>query len=319
MEALTLIDGKLAYTTAAATPEPSPDEVRVRVIQAGICETDLQLVRGYMGFTGILGHEFVGIAESGRFANQRVVGEINCSCLSCEFCRAGMSNHCPHRSVLGILRRNGAFAEYLVIPERNLHRVPDSVETEEAVFTEPLAAAFRIPEQIALDQSQSAIILGDGRLGNLCAQVLRPRVGRLIVVGKHDHKLERLRQMGIDTVRLDEADANRGADLVVDCTGRSSGLETALKLVRPLGTVVMKTTVAAEHRVPLAPIVIDEIKLLGSRCGPFAPALDALAKREIDVRPLVSKRFPLSRGLEAFDQAQRPDTLKVLLNPDSDR
>lgn len=296
-------------------PSPRPGEVRVRVLKAGLCETDLQLVRGYMGFQGVLGHEFVGVAESGALSGQRVVGEINCACGRCDFCQRGLQTHCPHRSVLGILNHDGAFAEYVCVPEQNLHLVPENVTNEQAVFTEPLAAAFQIPEQVRLHSDQRVIVLGDGRLGNLCAQVILQSGCRLTVVGKHDAKLSLLTGLGIDAARLDEVDFRREADIVVDCTGSPSGFDTALKLLKPRGTLVLKTTVAGTQTLSLAPLVIDEITVVGSRCGPFTPALAALRDQRIHVEPLVEATYALADAVAAFERATTRPTLKLLLEP----
>jgi threonine dehydrogenase-like Zn-dependent dehydrogenase len=280
---------------------------------AGVCETDLQLAKGYMGFQGVLGHEFVGVAESGRFAGQRVVGEINCSCHECELCRRGLANHCPNRSVIGILDHDGAFADRVFVPEVNLHAVPDHVSDEEAVFVEPLAAAFQIPAQLDLQKFRKAIVLGDGRLGNLCVQVIHRSGCPVTVVGKHAWKLELLRQAGLSTWLLSDLRPDRSCDLVVDCTGSPSGLATALQVIQPRGTLVLKTTTAAEHGPNLAAVVIDEITVLGSRCGPFGRAIEALAHREIDVRPLITGRFPLEKAEAAIAAAASGEHLKVLL------
>jgi threonine dehydrogenase-like Zn-dependent dehydrogenase len=300
-------------------PEPTlqSDEVLVRPRLAGICETDLQLMQGYMGFSGVLGHEFVGEALTGAWAGQRVVGEINCHCRACEFCRRGLGNHCPHRTVVGILDHDGVFAERVAIPQSNLHRVPDSVPDEIAVFAEPLAAAFQIPARIPLTGDEAVIVLGDGRLGNLCAQVLKAQGCRsLLVVGKHAEKLAVLRELGIQAIALSQVEQKRQADLVVDCTGSPSGLPLALELVRPRGTIVMKTTVAADHRLSLASLVIDEISLVGSRCGPFEPALQALAEGTIQVEPLLYETiYSLDEAPRALLKAASPSVFKVLLRP----
>lgn len=309
-----VFDGQLTYRPDRPAPAPLDGEVMVRVVRAGICETDLQLMKGYMGFRGILGHEFVGVAESGPLAGRRVVGEINCACERCEMCRAGLGTHCSYRTVLGILNHDGAFADVISVPQRNLHAVPDSLPTDIAVFTEPVAAAFQIPAQVAVRSSDRVIVLGDGRLGNLCAQVLAARSDHVLVVGKHDEKLSLLKARGIATALVSDALDARSADIVVDCTGSSSGLPSALKLVRPRGTIVLKTTVAGEQTLAWAPFVIDEVTLVGSRCGPFDQALAALDAGTVDVRPLISERFELSRGVEAFERAAAPGVLKVLLD-----
>jgi threonine dehydrogenase-like Zn-dependent dehydrogenase len=298
-------------------PNPAADEVLVRVTRAGVCETDLQLMQGYMGFRGVLGHEFVGVAESGPFAGQRVVGEINCACWNCDTCRIGLPTHCPRRTVLGILNHDGAFADLIAVPQRNLHRVPDSIPNDIAVFTEPVAAAFQIPAQLEMSASDRVLILGDGRLGNLCAQVLASICDDLLVVGKHRGKLAILEGMGLRTAMLSDDLPARSADIVVDCTGSESGLPTALKLVRPRGTIVLKTTVAGTQTLAWAPFVIDEITLVGSRCGPFDRALHALEHGLIDVEPLIADRFNLSNGLMALERAQQKGVLKVLLEMDA--
>lgn len=293
---------------------PSPQHIPIRVLRAGICETDLQLVRGYMDFEGILGHEFVGVAESGRFAGQRVVGEINCPCRCCVTCQSGLVTHCPHRTVLGILNHDGAFTDRVHLPEANLHPIPDEITDEEAVFVEPLAAAWQIPEQLPVQLYQSVLVLGDGRLGNLCAQVLRARGCDVTLIGKHPWKLSIAAAMGIRTLLLDHVPRTRDADLVVDCTGSKTGLLTAWSLVKPRGVIVLKTTVADPHGPNLAPLVIDEITVVGSRCGPFAKAIESLQHRQIQVRPLISATYPMSSVLEAFAAASDGQHLKVLLD-----
>jgi threonine dehydrogenase-like Zn-dependent dehydrogenase len=306
-----VFDNELTFTRTHPKPEPTAGETLVRVLTAGVCETDLQLVRGYMGFTGVLGHEFVGVAESGPLAGRRVVGEINCSCGQCRLCRRGLPTHCANRTVLGILRHDGAFADYISVPPQNLHAVPDSLPTDIAVFTEPVAAAFQVLVQVHVRRGDRIIVLGDGRLGNLCAQVLARAADDLLVIGKHSAKLALLQELGIETVLLADAPHDRGADIVVDCTGSDTGLPTALQLVRPRGTIVLKTTVAGTQTLAWAPFVIDEITLVGSRCGPFDRALHALARGEVQVSRLIEERLPLERGVEAMELAKQ--RLKVLL------
>jgi threonine dehydrogenase-like Zn-dependent dehydrogenase len=313
MRAIVLDDRAVHLQTDRPDPVPAPGEVLVRVLCAGICDTDLQLVRGYKGFRGVLGHEFVGVPLSGTHAGQRVVGEINCSCHACGTCLSGSPGHCPHRTVVGILGHDGAFADLIAIPERNLHLVPESLGTEAAVFTEPVAAAFEIPTQLKLRREDHIVVLGDGRLGNLCAQVLSGISDHVLVVGKHARKLAVLNALGIETSLLADRPADRFADVVVDCTGSETGLPTALELVRPRGTVVLKTTLAGAQTLACAPIVVDEVTVVGSRCGPFEPALDALAGGLIDVEPLISDRFTLTDGLRALERAAEPGVLKVML------
>ncbi len=307
-----VFDHTLQFRTDAVLRPPGSNEVIVDVIKAGICETDLQLCKGYMRFSGTLGHEFVGIARSGRFAGQRVVGEINCACHACEMCHRQLSRHCPNRTVIGIVAHDGAFADSVIVPDLNLHVVPDHVRDAEAVFVEPIAAACRIAEQIRLAGGEVVTVLGDGRLGNLCAQVLRCQGCQVRVVGKHDFKLRILERLDIPTSKLEDLQPRRDSDIVVDCTGSPTGLTMALQLVRPCGTIVLKTTVAADQMLHMAPFVIDEITLLGSRCGPFTEALELLSRQAISVEPLLSATYPLEAAKTAFEHAVRKDALKVL-------
>jgi threonine dehydrogenase-like Zn-dependent dehydrogenase len=315
MRAVRLSPGLVQFVTDAPVPQPPEGEVLVRVLQAGICETDLQLTRGYMGFRGTLGHEFVGIAESGKYAGRRVVGEINCPCGTCEYCDEGLGNHCPNRTVLGIDGRDGAFADFLCLPERNLHPVPDDLPTELAVFTEPVAAALRLTTQFTDWQDRDVIVLGGGRLGNLCAQALADSGAKLRVVGKHPTKLTLLQDEGIETVLLADVEHDRRiADVVIDCTGSDSGFPQAKQFVRPQGTILLKTTVSGEQTLSLASLVIDEVTVIGSRCGPFPEALEALRDGRVNVRPLISATRPIEEARHALDQARHPDVLKVLLD-----
>jgi threonine dehydrogenase-like Zn-dependent dehydrogenase len=314
MRALILEQGGVVLRCDAPEPVLRNGEVAVRVLRAGICETDLQLMRGYADFRGVLGHEFVGIAQDGPFEGLRVVGEINCSCWECDACLSGRASHCPHRSVIGIRNHDGAFADFVAVPQRNLHVVPDPVATDAAVFTEPVAAAFQIPAQLHIRRQDRVVVLGDGRLGNLCAQVLAGVTNHVLVVGKHPEKLEVLRSLGIETALLSEVSSGPMADMVVDCTGSDTGLPTALKLVRPRGTIVLKTTIAGSQTVALAPLVVDEVTVVGSRCGPFDQALLALESGQISVLPLISSRFTLSRGLDALNEASTRPVLKILLD-----
>lgn len=313
MRAVVLDQSGVRFDSCYPDPQPRADEILVRVTYAGICETDLQLMRGYMGFRGVLGHEFVGVAQSGRFAGQRVVGEINCSCRQCPTCHAGLGTHCPHRSVVGILNHDGAFADVVAIPEANLHPVPESLDDQLAVFAEPVAAAFQIPAQIPLKRGTRAIVLGDGRLGTLCAQVLKLHECDTLLIGKHAEKLSRMRELKIDASLLSDLKPDRSADLVVDCTGSATGLPTALRWVRPRGTVVLKTTVAGEQTLALAPIVIDEISVVGSRCGPFAPALQALSRGDVHVAPLIDRIVPLESAPIALAESSTRKDFKVLI------
>ncbi len=263
-------DGTSAHLrTNLREPAPKPGEVVLQVRAVGICDTDQQLASGYMNYQGILGHEFVGIRKNG----ERVTSEINFSCHNCPTCLSGHPNHCPNRTVLGILNHDGAMAERVAVPERNLHRVPDEISDVEAVFIEPLAAAFRITEQVAIESGQEVAVIGDGKLGILCAWVLRDAGARVTLVGKHPEKLK-LAGEGIEGRLLKEVEGETNRfGLIVESTGSASGLPTALGLVRPMGTIVLKTTIAEPHCLNLAPIVVDEVRIIGSRCGPFPKAI----------------------------------------------
>ena len=314
MRAICLEEKSIQYVDDHQPPIVSENEVIVDVIVAGICETDLQLAQGYMGFSGILGHEFVGIATSGAYEGARVVGEINCNCRKCPRCESGMGNHCEYRTVVGINRHDGAFADQVAIPQTSLHLIPDSVSDDQAVLIEPLAAALEIGQQMDLSAVNNAIVLGDGRLANLSAQVISQHVPHLKVVGKHDLKLNRFRRLGIETIQLEQLVCEKVFDLVVDCTGSISGLPIALQLVKPRGTVVMKTTVATDHQLSLAPIVIDEINVLGSRCGPFGLAIQMLEADRFDLSGLITHRFPLEAADQAFQTAVDPTAFKVVFD-----
>ena len=294
-------------------PQPPPNEALIRVVRAGICNTDLELVRGYYPYRGVLGHEFVGIVESeGEWHRRRVCGEINAACGECAQCRAGRNTHCDRRTVLGIVNRDGAFAEYLTLPFENLHAVPDSVPDDEAVFTEPLAAALEITQQIQIRPTDEVVVLGDGKLGLLCAQVLALTGCHLLALGRHPKKLALLAARGIRTALVTEAPDMR-ADVVVECTGSVGGFDLARKFLHPRGMLVLKSTYAGSASVDLSRVVVDEITVVGSRCGPFAPALDLLGRKLVDVRSLIHARYPLREGLAAMECAQQPGVLKVVL------
>lgn len=297
-------------------PAPPGGEAFIRVRQAGICNTDLELVKDYMSFSGVLGHEFVGVVEraEGRadLLGRRVAGEINAACGQCDTCRAGRPTHCPQRTTLGIDRRDGAFADYLALPFENLHPLPDAVSDDQAVFVEPLAAACEIVQQIHIRPTDTAIVVGDGKLGLLCAQVLQLTGCRLTALGRHADKLEILARRGI-RVAASPDEVDRGADVVVEATGTPQGFATARQLVRPRGTIVLKSTYHGALNVNLTMVVVDEVQLIGSRCGPFAPAIRLLEQRLVDVDSLIQARYPLDRGLAAFERAATKGTLKVLL------
>jgi threonine dehydrogenase-like Zn-dependent dehydrogenase len=306
----------LKYVDDYQDPVPLKGEALIRITHAGICNTDLEITKGYMGFQGIPGHEFVGIVEkceSKRLVGRRVVGEININCGSCPECLNNLGNHCPDRSVLGILNKDGVFAEYATLPVNNLHTLPDEVSDEEAVFVEPLAAAFEILDQVSINASHKVCVLGDGKMGNLVGQVLSKTGCDLLIFGHHREKLSILDEMDIKTTRREQL-SNARFDIVVDCTGSRTGIETALDIVKPRGTVVLKTTVANKRNVDLNKIVVNEITLIGSRCGPFPAAIKAIKARSVDLSPLITRTFPLEDGVRAFQFAAGKDSLKVVID-----
>ncbi|HEX6436712.1 MAG TPA: alcohol dehydrogenase catalytic domain-containing protein [Candidatus Binatia bacterium] len=310
-------DGR-EVTLDSSYPPPVPDQETaiVKVHLAGICSTDLQIFKGYLNFRGVPGHEFVGSVQHGpeKWLGKRVVGEINFGCGHCECCARDLTRHCPNRTVMGILNADGAFAEAVAVRLENLHLVPDSVNDEQAVFTEPLAAAFEILQQIQINTGDEILVLGDGKLGNLCAQVLRLTGAKLIALGKHQDKLELIRRTGVRTMLLNDWKP-RLFDVVVEATGSAAGLELAISAVRPRGTLVLKSTIAGAHQVSLAPVVINEINLIGSRCGVFPDALEALAASQVTVLPLIEQVYPLEQGIEAIQHAGRRGARKILLRP----
>jgi alcohol dehydrogenase len=316
-------------------PEPQllPGEAIIRPHLVGICNTDIELTRGYMGFHGVLGHEFVGTVvacEDPSWAGRRVVGEINAACGRCATCRRGDASHCPERTTLGIHGRDGAMAERFSLPIACLHAVPDSIPDEAAVFVEPLAAALEILQQTHIHPTDRVAVVGDGKLGLLCAQALRLPGCDVVVVGRHPERWELLHSMGIATVHASELTMNdeRGTmkgnaitssfiaqrssfDVVVDCTGHPSGLEISRRLVRPRGRLVLKSTFASDATLNISALIVDEIQLVGSRCGPFAPALRLLERGTIATEPLIAERFALRDGLDAFRAAN--GRLKIVL------
>jgi len=305
--------GKLELRRDYPEPSPAAGEALIRMLTAGICATDIEIVKGYMSFSGVLGHEFVGIVEQASdpaLKGRRVVGEINLPCGRCEFCLRGQAKHCPGRTVLGIKGKDGAFAEYLTLPCDKLHRLPDGVSDVEAVFVEPLAAALEVLEAAEEAGAEEALVFGDGKLGTLVAQVLSTRDGPLKVIGKHEQKLRILRERGID------ASSGRGDEksrFVADCTGNPRGFERALASVIPGGTLVTKTTCVGQPRLDLSRVVVDELKIVGSRCGDFERAIHFLEQNLVEVAPLVTSHSDLSDSLEAFRKAMQPESMKVLI------
>ncbi|OBQ37777.1 MAG: alcohol dehydrogenase [Anabaena sp. MDT14b] len=318
MKGLWLENNQLQLRTNIPIPEPLPGEALVRVLRAGICNTDLELIKGYYPYTGIIGHEFVGVVEQGskQLINQRVVGEINAACGDCRFCRRGQPTHCENRTVLGIVNRHGAFAEYLSLPVENLHLVPENVSTAAATFTEPIAAALEIQQQIQICKDDRVLVVGDGKLGQLIAQTLALTGCELLVVGRHKDKLVNLAAKGIKTGFADSV-TDRYFDISVDCTGNPEGFNIARRALRPRGILILKSTYAGNLSLDASALVVDEITLIGSRCGPFVPALELLATGKVDVQSLIDSHYPLSQGLAAFEKAKTKGVLKVLLEMSS--
>ena len=318
MDAL-LYDGALRLADDYPTPEPPPGEALIRTTVAGVCNTDVEITRGYMGFRGVLGHEFVGVVEHAddpAWVGRRVVGEINAACRACAACRRGDESHCPNRTTLGIDRRNGAMADYFTLPVSCLHEVPASVNDEAAVFVEPLAAALEIVQQSHIRPTDRVAVIGDGKLGAMIVQVLRLTGCELALVGRHPERWGLYQRQGVRCLHAADLPDDQ-FDVVVDCTGQPAGLATARRLTRPRGRLVLKSTFAAPSELNLSMLVVDEVQLVGSRCGPFAPALRLLERGLVETEPLISGRFPLRDGLAAFAAAQ--GRLKVLLTIGDDR
>lgn len=293
------------------------EESLVRVLLSGICNTDLEIARGYAGFNGTIGHEFVGVVEESaksELIGRRVVGEINAGCGHCELCRAGDSRHCPARTVLGIVGRDGAHAEFLQLPDVNLVPVSDNIPDEHAAFTEPLAAACGVLERVEITKDDRVAIIGDGKLGLLCAQVVALTCAQTLLIGKHDPKLRIAARRGIETSTPREAAKRRREfDVVVEASGAASGFNLALDLLRPRGNLVLKSTFHGTTEMDAARIVVDELSIVGSRCGRFASAIDLLSRNAIDVDSLISEEYPLARGVHAMKRARAKGVLKVLL------
>ncbi len=294
-------------------------EALVRVLHSGICNTDLEIIKGYANFSGTIGHEFVGIVEESKDApgliGKRVVGEINAGCGNCESCEKGDPRHCPTRTVLGIVGRDGAHAEYLKLPSRNLLQVPENVSSEQAVFTEPLAAAFGITEQVEILPETRVAIIGDGKLGILCALSLALKSRNVFLIGKHQEKLRLARNKNVETVLVEDAKKiGKSFDVAVEASGSESGFEAALDLLKPRGKLVLKSTFHGAARWSAWRVVVDEITIVGSRCGRFAPALELLKNREIDVENLISEQFNLSSGVKAMTRAGQKGVMKVILS-----
>jgi len=318
MQALWLEQGKISYRQDIDLPSYQEHEALVRVLLAGICATDLQLIQGYYPFTGILGHEFVGEIVQAPFKpewiGQRVVGEINMSCGHCSQCLAQRSSHCVNRHVLGIKQHHGAFADYLVLPLKNLHCVPDNVKNEEAVFTEPFAAALEIQHQYHVKPTDKVLIIGAGRLGQLIAQTLALTGCDLQVVARYAKQQALLQSQHINWI-LESEIQHYYYDLIIEATGSQSGFQTAINAIRPQGTIILKSTYKGDIKVNFSQIVVNEIQILGSRCGAFLPALNLLKQKKLKLEKLIDTHYSLSQGIDALTQARQKGMMKVLLSP----
>ena len=315
MKAL-IFDGRTRLERQYPDPAREPGWSTIHVACAGVCRTDLEITRGYMKYEGVLGHELVGsvtASDDPDLVGQRVVGEINTTCGQCDWCIVGLGRHCPGRSVLGIHNLDGCMAERCVLPDRNLFAVPGALSDEEAVFIEPLSAAFEILEQISLNGSERCVVLGDGKLGILCAWALSTALADVTLIGHHQHKIERAR-WGALAATTDAGSVPVGADLVIEATGSVGGLHQAMELVRPRGTLVLKSTISASKNLNLAPAVIKELNIVGSRCGPFERGIRELVDHSFPVQRLIDARFPLDDGANALARAAEPGVLKVVIN-----
>lgn len=315
-----VFDGSLHVVDNYPVPELSPGWARIHVQTAGICKTDMELMKGYGGFKGVLGHEFIGVVEAcdrKEWIGKKVVGEINVACGYCEWCRKGLGRHCPSRTTLGIVNHDGCMADYCILPVSNLIEIPADVSDNRAVLTEPLSAACEIIEQLPLTGSERAVVLGDGRLGILCTWALSTVLSDVALVGHHPEKLQTARWRHIQT-SADLAGVRGGADIVVDATGSASGMMDAMRLCRPRGTLVLKTTIADQDDINLAPVVVNEINIIGSRCGQFRDGIKMMQDYpDMPLERLITDRYPITEAVAAFDRATRPDAIKVLLQINS--
>ena len=313
-----IFDETLKYVEDYEKPTPKQGEALIKVTYGGVCNKDKEITKGYMGYKGILGHEFTGVVEEindedKTLLGKRVVGEINLGCKNCEWCAKDLERHCPNRSTLGILAKDGCFAEYVTLPLSNLIEIPENVPDEQAVFVEPLAAGLEILEQMHIQPCQKVMVLGDGKLGLLTALALNACGLDVLIVGKHQNKLDIAKNQGVKTQLLSEFEQAPKFDVVVEATGSITGFETSVNCVKPRGTLVLKSTIAASKELNLAPIVINEITILGSRCGRFEPAMRLIASGKIDFSQMISKIYPIEQAIKAFDANNAKDTIKILL------
>ncbi len=315
-----VFDKELKLDNNYPKPVPKEGEALIRVTLAGICNTDYEITKGYMGYVGVLGHEFVGVVEDVNgedksLIGKRVVAEISYGCddPNCEWCAKKNYRHCPNRHTLGIWRKDGCMAEYMTMPTKVLFEIPDNVSDEQAVFVEPLAAACEITEQLHIEPTQKVLVLGDGKLGLTTALTLNAQNFDVLLVGKHQNKLDIASVQGVKTQLLDEFIPQKIYDVVVEATGTASGFETSMTLTKPRGVLVLKSTVASGKELNLAPIVIDEITVLGSRCGQFGPAIRLLENNRIDFKPFITKTYSIDEAIEAFEANKSKESLKILI------
>ena len=311
-----VFDNELRLDKEYKKPELKKGEALIKTKMVGICNTDHEITLGYMGYKGVIGHEFVGVVEECEdksWIGKRVVGDINCGCEECEWCKKGLHRHCPNRQTLGIWQKDGCFSDYFTLPIKNLLEVPKNVSDEQAVFTEPLAAALEILEQIHIQPIQKVLVLGDGKLGIITALALNASGLNVTLVGKHEDKLQIAKNQGVKTCLLSDIEVKKEWDFVVEATGSITGFETSIALVKPRGTLVLKSTIVASKEFNFSSLVVDEVTIVGSRCGRFQPALRMLEQEKINLKPLISETYPVEKVLEAFEANRRKDTIKVLV------
>ena len=311
-----VFDNELKLDKNYPKPELKKGEALIKTKMVGICNTDHEITLGYMGYKGVIGHEFVGVVEEcddKSLIGKRVVGDINCGCGECEWCQKGLHRHCPNRQTLGIWKKDGCFSDYFPLPVKNLLVVPDSVSDEQAVFTEPLAAALEILEQVHIQPIQKVLVLGDGKLGIIIALALNASGLDVTLVGKHSEKLQIAKNQGVKTSLLNELEVKKEWDFVVEATGSITGFETSISLVKPRGTLILKSTIVASKEFNFSSLVVDEVTIVGSRCGRFQPALRMLEQKKIDLKPLISKIYEVENVIEAFEANKNKETVKVLV------
>ncbi len=311
-----VFDNELKLDKNYKKPDIKSGEALIRTVLTGICNTDHEITLGYMGYKGVIGHEFVGVVEECEdksLIGKRVVGDINCGCGKCEWCKKGLHRHCPNRQTLGIWQKDGCFSDYFTLPVENLLIVPDNVSDEQAVFVEPLAAGLEILEQVHIQPIQKVLVLGDGKLGIITALALNASGLDVTLVGKHEEKLDIAKAQGVKTSLLNDLKINKEWDFVVEATGSITGFETSIALVKPRGTLILKSTIVASKEFNFSSLVVDEVTIVGSRCGRFKPALRMLEQEKIDLKPLVSKIYDVENVIEAFEANKRKDTVKILL------